>query len=57
MYGIGTEVTTPHGKGIVIDHELWSGNGCSRYVIELDSNPFFYSPVCYFFKEVKKEEV
>lgn len=52
MHKIGTRVNTPDGEGVVIGHELWSGEGCSRYVVTLDKNPFSYSQVCYWFKEV-----
>ncbi len=53
MYKVGTRVNTPNGAGTIIDHEIWDG-GNSRYVITLDNNPFSYSKVCYFFKEVTK---
>ena len=54
MYKVGTRVNTPNGAGTIIDHELWDGQGCSRYVITLDNNPFDYDKVCYWFKEVTK---
>lgn len=52
---IGNKIITPHGPGIIKKIEeysrLWKGLN-KRYCVELEDNPFDYSPVCYFEKEL-----
>lgn len=52
---INDKIMTPNGAGIIINIEHYSrlGKGYNkRYGVELEINPFDYSPVYYFEKEI-----
>ena len=53
---IGQEIETPNGKGTIVDVEYYHrlNGGINRYGVELESNPFSYSPVYYFQDELPK---
>lgn len=44
---IGSEVVTPHGKGIIVAEEVF--RTCGRWGVKLDKNPFSF-PVAFYFK-------
>lgn len=48
----GNTVTTPHGKGIIVDLEKFRLT--ERVGVKLDQNPFRF-PIAYFFKHEIKE--
>lgn len=47
-------INTVFGQGYLLGREK---NNASRYIIDLDENPFSFSPVCLFGKEVLKANV
>lgn len=50
---IKDRVLTPHGIGVIIKKEYYSLSKFYRWGVELDENPFFYTPVYYYSSELE----
>lgn len=49
---IGARVETPHGRGQIVDEEVF--RTCERWGVKLDKNPFPFPVAFYFKNEIRR---